>query len=409
MVSEEYFRPYAESLQLKDWGLLKSSLQKRIEATRLMKNDNAYYRLGKANEMILLGFHIGDGIQARAACLEALKDLDNNGLDSFLKLDKEWEKQVGFSVLRDCLDYAILWSDSFDEAIKYCQKLIEYFSSGPNQIRQKRLEELQKQKKTGSFKWVESQRNNVHSFASRTTSEMDNGKYAPAMSILQCIMQNINDSKKGYVFDNPDEAYLTYEDCLDDCLSFSIAYMGVISKKYVAAFKENKQQMQHINPATEQGIIFDNTLKLWIDFMPECLPKDNYKYRKYYELLLKCPATLNPELLQRLSVYFPDVYVPEKPCPHCGNRNSVILSVCGHCRKSVLESNQLQKENLDVKIQKPAFGCSVFNLIVSVAIATYLWYLIGSGDTVWYKVLGAILVSLFALFTVFGWILNKKR
>ena len=139
MIDEKFFRLYAESVQLKDWGLLKSSLQKRIEATQLMKNDDAYYRLGKANEMILLGFHIGDGFQARAACLEALKDLDKNGLDSFVKLDKEWEKQTGFSIMRDCLDYAILWSESFDEAINYCQILIKYYSSGSNKKHQRRF------------------------------------------------------------------------------------------------------------------------------------------------------------------------------------------------------------------------------------------------------------------------------
>ena len=400
MINQEFLSLYAESVQLKDWGLLKSALQKRREATQLMKNNDAYYRLGKANEMILLGFHIGDGIQARAACLEALKDLDNNGLDAFAQLDREWQKQFGISILRDCLEFSFLWAESFQEAINYSVKLVEYF---PTDRHKKRLEEVKESRMKTNNNWYDCQRGYIYNFASRDCVENDNGKYAPAMSMLQCIMQNINLGKSGYVFDDPDKAYLSYEDCLDDCLMFSIKHLSVIAQKYSTEFSKNERQMQGYNPVQEQHIIFENPLQYWLEFMPDCLPKDMEKYRQFYAMYLSAPFQIYPDLMQKLGKYFQGVEVKKTTCPRCGRNYISGTQICAYCDKPPVE-NSTNKPNLTAPR-----GCVIFQLIINAGFASYFWYLVGTGDHVWYKVLGAVVFTLFTILTLSGWLFNRKQ
>jgi hypothetical protein len=57
--------------------MLRSALSKREAATQLMKRDEAHYALGKANEAILPGDYIGDGLAASDAAKEALKHIED--------------------------------------------------------------------------------------------------------------------------------------------------------------------------------------------------------------------------------------------------------------------------------------------------------------------------------------------
>jgi hypothetical protein len=316
MLSQEFIRMFAESVRLKDWGLLKSSIEKREEATKSVQNDPGYYSIGKANEMILLGHHMGDGLGAYEAAGEALKHVE-----AFAKADVEWKSKAGFSLLFDCFAFIGQWAASYEEAIQYAEQA-ERWVSIPNHA--VRINQLREKQKSGA-KWWKMQYAMTRSFYSRATPELDAGKHAGGMSLLHCILDRALKEQPGYEIDEND-----LFDLLDDFLWLSCQTYNGILQKFVMALPNNPR-LQHVDGAAEQFIVFLNPIKYWLQLMPDCPQKWKPTFQAHYETFTRSPFPVYPEMMKKIGVYFSGSHIEMKNCPQCGYVNSALSPICIRC------------------------------------------------------------------------------
>jgi len=291
MIKRDFLSLYHESLQCKDLGLLASALRKRQEATARAGGDKGLYALGKANEAMLLGHHIGDGLKAYAAAKEALADRE-----SFAKADAEWEKERGFSLLRDCLGFIVYWSESYKEALLYCEELQKRENPPPDIAMT--IQQIHDRQREGKS-WWEVQKAFAHVFFSRNSPERDLGKYASAMAILHCILAREEGQKSGYEMDEE-----SVFDLLDDYLALSLRSYCVIFKNFRTAI-DHGVPLGHVDGPSEQFIIFEEPLKQWLRLMPECPEKWKPTFQSRYKEFMGSPFPMYPSLMRQLGAFFP--------------------------------------------------------------------------------------------------------
>jgi uncharacterized protein (DUF983 family) len=371
MIDKNFLRLYRESIDFKDAGMLQSALSKRQAATELMKHDEGHYALGKANEAILLGHHIGDGLEAYAAGKEALRNIS-----AFAEADAQWKSVFGFSPLLDCFGFIGLWAVSYEEAIRYAEQA-ERWVSIPNNT--ENIRQLKAKQKSG-IKWWEMQYATAQNFYSRTTPERDAGKYAAGMSILHCILDRALKEQPGYEM-NEDDIF----NLLDDFVSLSLRAYNDILQKFVKALARDPG-LQHVDGPAEQFIVFRNPVSYWLQLMPDCPPKWRSAFQSHYNEFMKSPFPIYPEMMRKIGAYFPDSRVETKKCPQCGSINSAISPVCIRCNCSFDKS----RPNLP--------GCyAVVSVIIHCGITASLWVWAIRSDMKWYAVAIAVTASVFAL------------
>ena len=382
MEKQEFMSLFAESIQLKDFGALRSSLEKRKEATRSAQNDLGYYSLGKANEAILFGYHIGDGPSAYEVAKEALKNVKE-----FAKADSEWKSEFGFSPLRDCFGFIAQWATSYEEALQYT-KQSEIWVPSPNISTLIRyLEDMQR----SGTKWWKTQHAMSQNFYSRTTPEKDAGKYAAGMSILQCIISRALNEQSGYEIDEND-----YFDILDDILWLSFKTYDGILKKFVEALPY-ESILQNVDGAAEQFIVFLKPFEYWIELMPDCPKKWKSTFQAHYEMLMNSPTPIYPKMMKEIGAYFADTRIETKNCPQCGHVNAALSPICIRCNFSFKDSPNIVRK------------MPIWYALINLGVMTLLWGWAIKSNMKWYVVAIAVFVSILMFPQTIYSIRNKKE
>ncbi|MDR1116393.1 MAG: hypothetical protein LBL33_09695 [Tannerella sp.] len=374
MIPPEFIHKFAESIRLKDFGLLKSSLEKREEATKSAKNNPGYYSIGKTNEAILLGHHIGDGLRAYEATKEALKNVK-----AFAKADAEWKSEFRFSPLLDCFGSIGLWTESYEDAIQQAEQVEKWVPMPNNAIRVNQLKERQR----SGVKWWETQFAMSQNFYSRSTQESDAGKYAAGMSILHCIIDRAIKEQPGYEMDENDLFSL-----LDDFLWLSFqTYVG-ISQKFVAALPNNPE-LKYVDGPSEQFIVFQNPFGYWLQLMPDCPQKWKLTFQKHYEVFMRSPFPIYPELTKKIGAYFTESRIETKTDTYSF-------------------SQQPHSDSQDTTPKMP--GCyAIAVTVIHWVVVALLWFWAIKSEMKWYAVVIAGLVSFYALMGVVAFLKNRKN
>ena len=323
---EKFYALYREGVRFKDWGLLKSSLQKREEATQSMRNDAGYYAIGKAIEASLLAHHIGDGLRAYEATKKSLENIE-----AFAEADEEWVTNMGFSFLPDCLAFVRNWAESYEKLIEYSLLAIHWLNipAITERLRQElpvieeMLQEAYDHQKKGT-KWWECQWRIALCYYDRSSQERDTGKYATAMSVLHCILDRACKEEAGYEMDKD----MIFQ-VLDDYIALAIrAYELVFQKARIA---RDNVPLAQFNDVDEQAIIFLNPLKYWLKLMPDCPEKFNPVLQASFEKIVQMPALVHPPIMQQLHAFFPDARLKVRVCKHCGHVNVNLYPICAKC------------------------------------------------------------------------------
>ena len=339
MINQAYEQIYYESVRFKDWGCLLSSLRKREEATRSVEGDAGYYAIGKANEATLLGHHIGDGLSAYKATIEALKDIG-----ALSEVDESRKGLTGYSILKDCLGFIINWSDCFDEALKYNDLLGQWTDAS---IAEAQLKQLTAFQQKGEQWWVV-QQSMAYNFYNRNSPGEDAGKYASAQAILQTIIARALEEKPGY---DIKEEYMY--SILDDFVWLSLRSYGLVFEKFRTALAQGAP-VANIDGAAEQYMIFEYPLKYWLELMPDMPPKWKPVFKEFYETLKRAPFPIFPDMMDKIGRYFPDATVETKACPYCGFQNSSVSPICVQCGISFESGKHFTKDKALKKSMKDA-------------------------------------------------------
>jgi len=306
---------YQASVQLKDRGLLYSSLAKRREATAMAERFNSpgLRAICKANEATLLGYHIGDGIAALAAAKEALADPE-----LFAAADKVWHDVTGLVLLHDMLSIIRQWSESYDEYRAYSRLYADHF---PNEMTEKNFAALEEARHT-TPEWGEFQLGLAYRHFSRESPELDRGAYCSGMSVLQCALSRALAGQSGYNID-----YEHFEHALDDYVVISHQHFNQVLLKYQAAHGMGTNPGDH----RELSVILDEPLRIWNEFMPDMREVDKEKFSGFFQAFWLDLAMLHAQdKTDPLARYFPEVFIP---CPECGERIPRQSPICRYCGK----------------------------------------------------------------------------
>jgi hypothetical protein len=289
MIDQKFLSLFRESVAFKDAGMLKSAISKRRKATERMKHDEAHYALGKANEAILLGYHIGDGLAAFAAAKEALKNPK-----VFYDASKEWEKETGLTVFNDIFNIIRQWSASYDECVELNKLRVKWIAN--NEAKQN-LAEIEDYRQDEPL-WWKAQLSIAYEYYSRERPELDKGLYAQGMSVLQCILSRSSTEEAGYDLD-----YNAYVHLLDDYIVISIKHFQNILNKYQA-----KAGLYNTPDDPEEVlIVLEKTIKIWTDFAPVLETKDKTLFTDYFVDYWLMLAMIHKEsLMNPIAKYLPE-------------------------------------------------------------------------------------------------------
>jgi hypothetical protein len=400
MINQELIRLFVESTQCKDCGLLKSALEKRRQAGDISRGKPGDYALAKANEAVLLGFHIGDGIGAYEAAKESLKDIN-----SLKQASREWQTTVmAFSPFEDVLCFIINWAESYVEAISYSKLAEDHFDTHEKRSRAKiTTESLIKMQNSGK-KWWEAQFIIANQFYSRSVQAEDAGKNAAGMAVLHCILERAEREMPGYDMD-ASKAF----DILDDYICLAQEAYIEIAGRFQRALP-NEPSLRYVDGAAEQHIIFANPLKIWLELMDEwseCPVDYRLIFQKRYEILKSSPFPILPELLDKLTPYFHDVKIKTKICSSCGYENSFATSICIKCMHPFNDaktsinftgndvSGNLNQQPITIS-QTPGYSIVIVTIGLAASISLW-WWAVGQENANWFGVIIAVFVSLYTL------------
>ncbi|HEY5177278.1 MAG TPA: hypothetical protein VII95_17095 [Terriglobales bacterium] len=260
MEYQQFDEMFRTSVQLKDKASLASALRLRQQATEVVRDVPALYCVGKHHEMILEYNHIGQGIEARQSALESLKH-DEEFKDISLVLYPLFRSNF----YEESVDYMTSASTSYEEGLYYFAKLKDEF---PTEVTQRRYQEFKGlQSKYG--RWFSAHRAILGTFYSRASAQMDKGRYAGGLAVLDVILSNAQ--KPGYNLD-----YEEYVDLLDDMCALAIRLLMQKGERRPPALSAREE-------AHELGCILKKPMMYLTDFYPECLPKDRDLFSKHYK------------------------------------------------------------------------------------------------------------------------------
>ena len=114
-----------------------------------------------------------------------------------------------------------------------------------------------------------------HTFYSRATPEMDKGRHAPALAVLDVILANAQ--KVGYNLD-----YEEYVDVLDDMCALAIRLLMQKGERRSGKWSASEE-------ADELGCILKRPMMYLAEFYPDCLPKDRELFSRHYKVFASVP------------------------------------------------------------------------------------------------------------------------
>jgi len=312
----KFNQAFISSFTLKDQASLTSALRMRQQATESVRNIPALYCLGKHHEMILEYNHMGHGVEARLSALESLKHHEE-----FKSISKELCSKLSYDFYSESMDYTATTSGSYEESLQYLSQLKEQF---PTEINKRKCDELKKiQAECG--RWYMAQRSILANYYSRVSNELDNGKYAAALSIIDIILSNAE--KTGYSLD-----YEEYTDLLDDMciLSIKLLVQKEPCRPKVRSLKED---------AVELGCIVKKPLAYLTEFIPGCLPKDRSLFEHYYEEFATLPWINEVPEWEKLTLLMAPMWSKDSDIPtHVTVEKSVSIEVTTSDRTANLPS-----------------------------------------------------------------------
>lgn len=261
--SEQYIlfnKKFEESLQLKNISSLSSALLLRQQGTNIVREEPALYCVGKHNEMVLEFDHIGHGIEARNSALESLKNEEkfkNIALALFPMFSSDYYEES--------IDHMISLSTSYDEGFYYFSKLKEQFPNDRNKRRYQEIKDIQSK----YSRWFKAHHLILGTFYSRAKPELNNGRYACGISVIDLILTNSQNF--GYCLD-----YEEYVDLLDDicALAAQLIMQKVAIRNQFQIYKDESKEL---------GCIMEKPIKYLTDFYPECLPKDKKLFNNHFK------------------------------------------------------------------------------------------------------------------------------
>ncbi|MDR1677700.1 MAG: hypothetical protein LBS44_04825, partial [Deltaproteobacteria bacterium] len=350
---------YQKSLKYKELGYVYEELKARQNGTKFIlgelglvvynkreENLAPLYALGLANEAVTLGYHLGDGLEAYEAAKETLNHLvdkfgtydaaderlKNKSKAVLSKAESLWmEKNMESTPINDVANIVRQWTGSYEDCLSYVKLFYDLYPA-PNS--EEVISHFQKTQAEG-VPWWQRQLHFAYHHYNRESPQLDKGFYAPAMSILQCILKRMKDRVPGYELDQQNE-YATYLHLLDDYV--------VISHKYVLSLLVKHQKATGsvaYDLYDDFYRVLKNPLGFWLDFMPDMRETDRPTFSNYFEMymMLLGPFKKIPEELKKLETYFPKAL---EVCKKCGKNTPISAAVCVHCsaatkkKKSIL-------------------------------------------------------------------------
>ena len=248
---EKFWSLYEASLRQKDSGRLKMALWNRGSALDYCINEG-YKGIAYHNLAILCMHHLGKGQDAADYARKSLACGEE-----FRRCSQEHLAEIPFGAHFESLQTAAMTAGSYDEALEYLKQGEELYG-GNFATNRKGLESFRKE----NPRFADYQRQTSLLYYSRVSQELDQGDYAPAMSILQLMLDRAEAPEY-------DLGYEEYVDILDDYGTITIMYL---MKKARAA------GMSQQDFAREMVFIADEPLRRIADFMPDCEPGDKQKF-----------------------------------------------------------------------------------------------------------------------------------
>jgi len=247
----QFWLLYAESLRLKDRGALKSALAKREEICANHSPGRGYKGLACHSLAILAMHHLGMG---RLAAKYARDSLSFG--DDYYRCSQEHLAELRFSAHLESLQTAAMTAASYDEALDYIRQG-ETLYGGVFEVKRKELEAF----RTKHPRYFDYQRQTSFLYYSRVSPDLDQGDYAPAMSLLQLMLDRAE--TPAY-----DLSYEEYVDILDDYGTITAMYL----MKKARVLGGTKEVF-----ARELAFIADEPLQHIAAFLPDCEPADRPK------------------------------------------------------------------------------------------------------------------------------------
>ena len=249
---EKFWQLYVESLHFKDQGKLKSALEKREEARAKYCPNPGYEGMACHNLAILTMYHLGMGQAAAKYARESLAFGDD-----YYRCSKEHMDELRFGAHLESLQTAMMTAASYDEALEYGQQGAELYG-GIFETKIKEMNEFQAEYP----RYSDYQRQTSLLYYSRVSAELDQGDYAPAMSLLQLLLDRAEEPAY-------DLSYEEYVDILDDYGTISVMYL-MKKARVLGGTREDF--------AKELAFIADEPLHRLAAFLPDCEPADRQKF-----------------------------------------------------------------------------------------------------------------------------------
>jgi hypothetical protein len=187
---------------------------------------------------------------------------------------------------QESMEYMGDASVSYEESLYYRSKLKEEFPTDINKRRYQEIKELQSK----YSRWFSAQRVIVGTFYSRVNPELDKGKYAAGISMLDVILTNAQNSS--YKLD-----YEEYVDILDDiCATAVQLLMQKVAVRHQLKIGEYE--------AKELGCIMEKPIRYLTDFYPDCLPKDKELFGNHFKSWKLIPWINEVSGWEKLSPFF---------------------------------------------------------------------------------------------------------
>ena len=270
----QFWKLYAESLQLKDRGALKSALTKREEMYTKHSPNQGYEGMACHSLAILAMHHLGMGQFAAKYARDSLSLGDD-----YYRCSQEHLAELRFSAHLESLQTAAMTAASYDEALDYIRQG-ETLYGGVFETKRKELDAF----RTKHPRYFDYQRQTSCLYYSRVSPDLDQGDYAPAMSLLQLML----DRAEAPAYDL---SYEEYVDILDD--------YGTITAMYLMK-KARVLGGTQADFARELAFIADEPLQHIAAFLPDCEPADRPKFEKIVNALRTFPGIAERDVFKAI-------------------------------------------------------------------------------------------------------------
>ena len=247
-----FWQLYVESLQCKDRGMLRSALDKREQAWKTACPDRGYEGMALHNLAILTMYHLGLGQDAAKYARLSL-----GCGDDYYRCSQEHLEELRFGAHLESIQTAMITASSYDEALEYCAQG-EKLYGGIFEQKRKEIEDFRKD----NPRYLIYQVATSHLYYSRVSQELDQGDYAPAMSLLMLMLDRAEEPAY-------DLSYEEYVDILDDYTTITCMYL----MKKARQLGGSEDQF-----ARELAFIADEPLRHLAEFLPDCQPGDREKF-----------------------------------------------------------------------------------------------------------------------------------